>query len=200
MDLDTVGAHILLMCAAGASSRGYRLPSDERFLRSQIKFPKNDDWARIKSQLLNGAWKISEDGKWWVQEGLKRSIYKTNEFLALQSEKGKKGAAKRWSTPNDSRGHNPVIAKPIAHDSLSSSSSSSNLNTTPSISPPSQDTTAPQALSSQESAKPKSEQAYEPGEPSRPERRRFEHGSRKRNSQASGAVHAEDPHKYDGLG
>lgn len=200
MDLDAVGAHILLMCSAGASSRGYRLPSDERFLRSQIKFPKNDDWARIKQQLLSGAWKISEDGKWWVQEGLKRSIYRINEFVALQREKGKKGAAKRWSTPNDSRGHKSAVPVPMAHDSLSSSSSSTNLSTTPSISPPCQDAAAPQALSSEESEKTKHEagQAYEPGDSSQ-EQNHGQSGTRKRNTKPSGGVHSRPKGYYDGF-
>jgi hypothetical protein len=217
MDLDVVGAHILLMCSAGASSHGYRLPNDERFLRSQIKFPSDADWARIKLQLLMGAWKISRDRKWWIQAGLERSINKFNKFIENQKQKGKKGAATRWLKPHDSRGHKSAVAGPMAADSLSSSSSSAKLNTTPSISPPgnrtiqngrlssakgSQEVGAPQALSSQESEKPKQPdpQPYEPGDSPRRTERGFTHGSRKRNSQASGAVHASDPHKYDGLG
>lgn len=121
MDCDTVGAHILLMCAAGASSHGYKLPSDERMLRNIIRKPSDGQWSRIKSQLLQGAWKISADGKWWVQAGLRRTHKKAKEFISEQKRKGKLGADARWK---DSHGHEEGMATATqthGHQMLSSS-------------------------------------------------------------------------------
>jgi uncharacterized protein YdaU (DUF1376 family) len=121
MDLETVGAHILLMCAAGASSHGYRLPSDERMIRNIIRAVSDGRWKRIKQQLLQGAWKISADGKWWEQTGMRRSYKKSQVFRKLQSEKGKRGAEARWQ---DGSGHQPDTKRPCVKNGSSSSSSS----------------------------------------------------------------------------
>lgn len=118
LDLDAVGAHILLMCAAGASNRGYKLPSDERMIRNIIRNPSDLDWQRIKCQLLSGAWKISKDGSWWEQRGMRRSILKRKVFIESQSRKGKAGMEARWK---DNRGYDSAITQ---HNSSSSSSSS----------------------------------------------------------------------------
>jgi hypothetical protein len=95
MDLDAVGSHILLMCSAGASQFGYKILNDERKIKTLLRNPKEEDFARIKSQLLDGAWKLSEDGLWWIQDGMRRTLMKQKEFLRLQSEKGIKSAAKK---------------------------------------------------------------------------------------------------------
>jgi hypothetical protein len=97
-----------------------------------------------------------------------------------------------------------ATASRLTHDSIAprfdlSRLDSSRVNQSLDVTP-SQDTSTPQAVSSEESEKPKPERVYEPGDVPAPQRRRFDHGSRKRNSEASGAVHAADPHKYDGLG
>lgn len=119
LDLDAVGAHILLMCAAGASNRGYKLPSDERMIRNIIRNPSDLDWQRIKCQLLSGAWKISKDGHWWEQRGMRRSIQKRKAFIESQSRKGKAGMEARWK---DNHGYDSAITQ---HNSSSSSSTSS---------------------------------------------------------------------------
>jgi hypothetical protein len=99
MELDAVGAHILLMCAAGASSSGYRLPTDERKLRALIRNPPDEAWSRIKAQVLGGAWKKSRDGRWWEQAGLYRSFAKQKKFRDAQARKGKlSGEARRKRT------------------------------------------------------------------------------------------------------
>ncbi len=69
MDLEAIGAHILLMCAAAASPERYRIDADEYAIRMRLRNPADADWERIRKQLLSGPWKLSADGKWWVQDG-----------------------------------------------------------------------------------------------------------------------------------
>lgn len=93
MDLDSVGAHILLMCMAGASEYGYRLAYDQRAIRNVLRNPSEADFERIMRQLLAGAWKVSEDGKWIVQDGMKRILAKQKAFSKKQAENSKT----RWA-------------------------------------------------------------------------------------------------------
>jgi hypothetical protein len=95
LDLDAVGAHILLMCAAAASPENYRIPADERAIRNRLRNPSEENWQRLKAQLLAGPWKLSSDGKWWEQDGLQRTFEKQKQFSARQRER----AEFRW-TPN----------------------------------------------------------------------------------------------------
>lgn len=92
MDLDAVGGHILLMCAAASPER-YRIHADERAIRTRLRNPSEEDWQRIRSQLLGTAWKRSADGQWWEQHGLRRTFEKQKEFSDQQRER----AAARWS-------------------------------------------------------------------------------------------------------
>jgi hypothetical protein len=87
MDLDTVGAHILLMCAAAASPEGYRIPTDERAIRTRLRNPSDEAWERIKTQLIAGPWKISSDGQWWEQAGLYRTLEKQKAFSESQRQR-----------------------------------------------------------------------------------------------------------------
>jgi hypothetical protein len=80
MDLEAIGAHILLMCAAACSPERCRIHADEYAIRMRLRNPSDDDWQRIKKQLLSGAWKVSEDGLWWIQNGLQRTLEKQKEF------------------------------------------------------------------------------------------------------------------------
>jgi len=95
LDLDAVGAHILLMCAAGVSGEGYRLPNDKRRLKTLLRNPPNEDFKRIMAQLLAGPWKISDDRQWLEQHGLKRSF----ELSQKQSE----NARKRWESQAEAK-------------------------------------------------------------------------------------------------
>jgi hypothetical protein len=90
MDLDTIGAHILLMCAAAASPECCRIAADERAIRNRVRNPAEVDWQRIKSQLLRGAWKISDDGQFWQQDGLRRTFEKQSAYSELQRERANK--------------------------------------------------------------------------------------------------------------
>lgn len=126
MDLDAVGAHIILMCAAGASPEGYKIAagsvpilcrdacrsdtesipdgipdeyqrnSADRKLRNLLRNPSDEDYLRIMSQLVSGPWKISPCGQWLVQEGMQRSIEKQKAFSELQSKR----ASNRWGSPD----------------------------------------------------------------------------------------------------
>src|SRR5437588_10911878 len=92
MDLDAVGAHILLMSSAAASPERCRIYADEHAIRNRLRNPSEQDWQRIKKQLLRGAWKISEDDQWWEQDGLRRTFEKQQKLSESQREK----AEKRW--------------------------------------------------------------------------------------------------------
>lgn len=122
MDLEAIGAHILLMCAAASSPERCRIRADEYAIRMRLRNPSDDDWQRIKKQLLSGAWKVSEDGQWWIQNGLQRTFEKQKEF----SDKQRDRANARWSSP-DACG---TVAAPMPGGCSSSSSSSSNQNIT----------------------------------------------------------------------
>jgi len=129
MDLDAVGAHILLMCAAGASEFGIGLASNERYLRNIIRNPSDSDWERIKGQLLGGAWKLSADGRWWIQDGLRRSFMKQKNFSKKQAH----NAEQRWKNaknmPPQNSGRDLALPEACPHEL--SLSSSSDLTTTP---------------------------------------------------------------------
>ena len=134
MDLDAVGAHILLMCMAGASAELFRVPSDERKLRAICRNPSEADWARIREQLLDGPWKVSEDGRWWLQRGMMRTFLKQKAFHASASERGKMGAAARWGdgSANGRANSNPMAEAMAKHGSASASASASaNLRESP---------------------------------------------------------------------
>ncbi len=91
MDLDTVGAHILLMCTAAASPESCRIAAEDRAIRNRLRNPGDEDWKRIKQQLLDsGAWKLSPDGQWWIQDGLRRSFEKQKSFSESQRQRANK--------------------------------------------------------------------------------------------------------------
>lgn len=129
MDLETIGAHILLMCAAAASPERCRIAYDEYALRMRLRNPSTEAWDRIKKQLLSGAWKISDDGKWWTQSGLERTFLKQKQFSDQQREK----ANKKWrnedaeALPDGCRSDAesmPDVMPEVCSSSSSSSSSS----------------------------------------------------------------------------
>jgi hypothetical protein len=83
----------------------YRTDTAERAIRTRLRNPSDEDWQRIKTQLLSGAWKVSDDGQWWEQDGLLRSFTKQRAFSEQQSER----ARQRWgkehpeAIPNECR-------------------------------------------------------------------------------------------------
>ena len=109
MDLDAIGAHILLICCAAASPEGYRIDADEYAIRMRVRNPSDEIWQRIKRQLLAGAWKVSPDGKWWIQEGLQRTFQKQKKFSAEQRERRMADGVK--TMPNRCRNHAGVMPK-----------------------------------------------------------------------------------------
>jgi hypothetical protein len=121
MELESIGAHILLMCAAAASPERYRMHADEQAIRMRIRNPPEEHWQRIRRQLLGGAWKITPDGQWWVQEGLQRTFMRQKNF----SEEQRKRAQSRWSKedagsmPDSCRGDARVDTESIPKQCLS---------------------------------------------------------------------------------
>lgn len=122
MDLDAVGAHILLMCHAGSSEYQYKIRYKKDRICKLIRCNDPERFEIILEQLLEGAWKISEDGEWLEQHGLKRSLLKQKEFSRLQSERVKA----RWDNtkriPDVYRNDTEVI--PEVYSSSSSTSTS----------------------------------------------------------------------------
>src|SRR2546430_8055680 len=128
MDLEAIGAHILLMCAAAASPERYRIDADEYAIRMRLRNPVDADWERIKKQLLSGPWKESPDGKWWVQDGLRRTFEKQKDFS--ESQRGNANA--RWhpknaeTVPSSCETDAKLMPQTMPKVCSSSSSSSSN--------------------------------------------------------------------------
>ena len=48
MDLEAIGAHILLMCAAAASPERCRIDADEYAIRMRLRNPSDERWQSIK--------------------------------------------------------------------------------------------------------------------------------------------------------
>lgn len=122
MDLDSVGAHILLMCMAGASEYGYRLVYDKRAIRNVLRNPSEQDFDRIMTQLLAGAWKVSDDGQYLVQDGMRRILLRQKAFSKKQAE----NCRVRWANTNRD-------TKPIPTDIPNTSSLSLSLSLDKSI-------------------------------------------------------------------
>lgn len=131
MDLEAIGAHILLMCAAASSPERCRIHADEYAIRMRLRNPSDDDWQRIKKQLLSGAWKVSEDGQWWIQTGLQRTLKKQEEFSDKQRDRANAGWSSRdaKSVPDVCGTH--AAAMPDGCSSSSSSSSNQNITSEP---------------------------------------------------------------------
>ncbi|MCU1303275.1 MAG: hypothetical protein JWQ87_3559 [Candidatus Sulfotelmatobacter sp.] len=127
MDLEAIGAHILLMCAAAASPERCRIDADEYAIRMRLRNPSDEAWQRIKKQLMAGAWKVSSDGKWWIQSGLERTFQKQKEFSDKQREKAnqKWGKGDAATVPESCQTDAGVIPDGMPKVCSSSSSSSS---------------------------------------------------------------------------
>lgn len=132
MDLEAIGAHILLMCAAAASPERYRIDAEEYAIRMRLRNPPDEAWQRIKKQLLAGAWKVSSDGKWLIQSGLERTFQKQKEFSDMQRKKAnlKWGKDSAETLPESYRTDAEPMPEGIPKVCSSSSPSSSNLNPT----------------------------------------------------------------------
>lgn len=123
-----VGIYIRLLASSWTKGP---LPKDTRKLASI---------ARVTTEEFEAAWASSVSEKWtnipdgYVNERMERQRQELAEFTALQSEKGKQGAERRWG--KDGRGNASAMAgampAPIPDDSssvfgLQSSSSDSDL-------------------------------------------------------------------------
>lgn len=133
MDLDAIGAHILLMCATAASPEGYRIATDERAIRNRLRNPSDDDWVRIKSQLLAGPWKLSDDGQWWEQHGLRRTLEKQKAFSESQRQRVQSRSPESYrrptgELPDGCRNSTDALPDGLPGSYSSFSSSSSNQN------------------------------------------------------------------------
>lgn len=128
MDLETTGAHILLMCYAGASESGYRLAYIRHKIARLLRMSCDEKFDQILDNLLAGAWKISDCGNYIEQEGLKRSFEKQKQFSTLQSERAKKRWENKDENPASIR-HMPAASVRHMPSSSSSSTSTIDLNT-----------------------------------------------------------------------
>lgn len=139
MDLDTVGAHILLMCYAGASPERCQIPNNRDRMRRLLGQKDDENFKKIWDQLLEGAWKVSEDGKWLEQEGMLRALKNQKEFSKIQAERAKK----RWAKNNDAEAM-PEACQTDAGPMPNGCSASTSASTTTYIDPlVSKDTSVP---------------------------------------------------------
>lgn len=121
MDLDAVGAHIILMCFAGSSPEGFRIQNKDEILRKILRGVGASDWDRIKPQIMT-AWDVSDDGEWIIQRGMQRTLLKQKSFSKTQSERAKE----RWKGCQTGAGRD---AKRVPNGCSSSSSSSTSTST-----------------------------------------------------------------------
>lgn len=121
MDLDTVGAHILLMCYAGASPERYRLHNKPDFLRRLLKLNLSD-FERIFAQLLEGAWKVSPCGLWIEQHGMYATLKKQKEFSKLRAD----AANARWGNAKGMQNGCKTDANAMPSSASTSASTSTN--------------------------------------------------------------------------
>jgi len=128
MDLEAIGAHILLICTAAASPEGCRIDADEYAIRMRLRNPSDEAWIRIKKQLLAGAWKVSLDGKWWVQSGLERTFQKQKDFSETQRTRADARWKKEHAGPMPYVCRNDAETMPDIVPNVCSSSSSSSSN------------------------------------------------------------------------
>jgi uncharacterized protein YdaU (DUF1376 family) len=131
MDLEAIGAHILLMCAAAASPERCRIDADEYAIRMRLRNPSDEAWQRIKKQLLAGAWKVSEDGKWWMQSGLERTFQKQKEFSDKQRAKANHKWGKEDAEPMPDSCPTDAGTMPEGMPKVCSSSASASSNLKP---------------------------------------------------------------------
>jgi uncharacterized protein YdaU (DUF1376 family) len=131
MDLEAIGAHILLMCAAAASPERCRIDADEYAIRMRLRNPSDEAWQRIKKQLMAGAWKVSSDGKWWIQSGLERTFMKQKEFSDKQRDKANKKWGNQVAEPMPDSCQTDAGTMPEGMPKVCSSSSSSSSNLKP---------------------------------------------------------------------
>ena len=130
MDLEAIGAHILLICSASASPERCRIDAEEYAIRMRLRNHSNEAWERIKKQLLAGAWKVSEDGK-WCQDGLRRTFEKQKDFSERQSEKANARWCRKDAEAMPESYRSDADAMPEGMPKACSSSSSSSSKTKP---------------------------------------------------------------------
>lgn len=116
MTTKEVGAYILLMCKAWREEPPGSIPNDDRVLARWSRLAP-DEWSECRTGVL-AAFRLGTDSR-WHQKRLRKEYDKLLAFQKDRSVNGKKGAETRWL------GHSSAIAKPMANDSSSPSSSSS---------------------------------------------------------------------------
>jgi hypothetical protein len=134
MDLEAIGAHILLMCAAAASPERCRIDAEEYAIRMRLRNPSDEAWQRIKKQLLAGAWKVSPDGRWWIQSGLERTFQKQKDFSEQQRKKANLLWDRRNANVMPESCRSDAESTPEGMPKVCSSSSTSSSNLKPSVS------------------------------------------------------------------
>jgi hypothetical protein len=97
----------------------------------RLRNPSDEAWQRIKKQLMAGAWKVSSDGKWWIQSGLERTFMKQKEFSDRQRDKANKKWGNQPAEPIPDSCQTDAGMMPDAMPKVCSSSSSSSSNLKP---------------------------------------------------------------------
>jgi hypothetical protein len=123
-----------VMCAAAASPERCRIDAEEYAIRMRLRNPSDEAWQRIKKQLLAGAWKVSPDGRWWIQSGLERTFQKQKDFSEQQRKKANSLWDRRNANVMPDSCRIDAEATPEGMPKVCSSSSTSSSNLKPSVS------------------------------------------------------------------
>lgn len=101
MELDEFGAYIALLCFAWLD--GARLLNNEQTLRKLVSPASDEQWARIKKNVLDKMFEPTVDGKHLFN---KHQVLIWNDVLDKQesnTKRAKKAAEGRWGTPESDK-------------------------------------------------------------------------------------------------
>jgi len=92
-----VGAYILLLCKAWKSDPPGSLPDDDTVLARYARLDPQV-WSAAKPRVM-AAFNLGKDSR-WHQKRLRNEYALASQRIRSLSERGKKGASKRWKTPS----------------------------------------------------------------------------------------------------
>ena len=122
MTLTGLAAYINLLSMAWDSDPIATLPSDPERLRRLVG-ASVEEWRQIKEEVLENFKPFEDDPTRIINKRLRQQWLELSEYSEklseTASERGKKGAAKRWSKKN---GSTPAVAEPANEDDFDAES------------------------------------------------------------------------------
>jgi uncharacterized protein YdaU (DUF1376 family) len=105
MSLAEVGAYTRLLCLAWDQEPCATLPDDEEKIRRMAGADK-DEWKTIREAVMDKFPKSEQFKGRRINKRLREQFDEVEEYAEKMSERGKKGASKRWAKTN------PGVAEP----------------------------------------------------------------------------------------